>query len=1499
MIGNRALKFRLIKILLASVCLLLVVFPASSVKRGDFKTCDQAGFCKRGRERSIRAGSAEYGPGWKSPYLVKEPPRWLEETNTLYARVVNELYPAIAFGLNVTLVAESEGTLRIKLDELSGLRQRYNEADKWTLLSQPKLLSSKDVKLDIAQGQTTITWFGIRALEYQFVLQYHPLKISLLKDGQPHIVLNERGLFNMEHFRTKSNSDNPEGLIVQEAADPHVSHNPDVLFPGFKDITEDGMWEETFGGRTDQKPKGPESLALDITFPGYSHVFGIPEHASPLSLKTTRGTPEDAPKHAYTDPYRLWNLDVFEYESDSEMALYGAIPLMKAHRAGSTVGVFWLNAAETWVDVEKRETKREVVEAWKTGAPSRRDLDDEGPTRTTTETYWMSESGILDLFVFLGPSSTEIFSSFASLVGTTLLPPYFSIAYHQCRWNYFDIPLDVIWLDIEYAEEHKYFIWDKRHFPEPMKMINELEATGRKVFIFHQLLVTIVDPHIKRTQDLYVYKEAVELNVLSKLPDGSEYEGWCWTGSSSWVDYFDPRSWDWWAGLFKFDKYKESTVNVHNWLAHVTFSKFSKPSVFNAPEITMPRDNIHHGGWEHRDLHNLNGMASHNQSSRGLRERTNPPMRGFVLSRSFFAGSQRYGAVWQGDNMGTWQHLAVSIPMLLSNGIAGMAFNGADVGGFFGNPSTELLVRWYQTGAFFPFFRAHAHIDTKRREPYLFDEPIRGHIVDMIKLRYTLLPSWYTLFFENTLTGAPMTTPQYVMFPKDEAGFGIDDQFYLGSTGLLVKPITQEGVTSTDVFISDDQPYYNYFTSDMFLVDKKKRSSRTFTFPAPLDTVPLFQRGGHIVTRRDLVRRAAPLMWKDPITLVVALDKEGQSTGTLYLDDGESFDHERGQFLYKRYSIKQEGSDSFTLSSSDAVAQALKSTHQALRSSLAQYQSENSWIKKISMVNIEKIIILGLPGRPTCVKIGGRSGGLHYEYSAGLASSVKSVKMTGLGKRASVLEIPNAAVQVVDDWSIQIDLKRSCTADQSALPFDPARLQSKQCEPGYFQCQNVGHVPSCIRISRVGDGICEPECCDGSDEASNAHANCPNQCEAIGAIHRKKREKQLQKARLEDSIGALQVEIDNLQGQEREAKAELDRVEKISQDQIAKLKETNLFRKISGFQNSIKQLRSQNEELQKDLDQLNNILKDLKAGYNPNYQDMAVKGAVKGFEEWEAEKANHAQEAGADDVVSIPVNEELDGMMNEDPVDLITAELAELGQGSERAESIAPSFNLVGYLPASIGKPLQALGILPGQAQKPASAGESNGAPNERPDVVKARSRFHDAQTALQNAQSQLDQTQAKLAQDWGPNWEFKKLDQSCLELNHAEYIYEVCLFGEAFQKTSHGGRTSLGRFSHWNKEAPQGSPDYYSKQVYTDGAKCWVSNGPERSLNVSHKNTGSVYIKLEMRCGTKNQLYSVMEPEKCEYLIRMSSPAVCRDGLDTLDDGRHLDHWVVLRDEL
>ncbi|KAH9824657.1 family 31 glycoside hydrolase [Melampsora americana] len=1200
-----------------------IILPALSVRRGDFKTCDQASFCRRNRARATRAQSAEFSPTWRSPYKVSEPPVWIAEERTLRARLTNELYPQISFALNASFVSDSEGTMRIKIDEVGGLRQRYNEADRWTLLRQPSLSSQDELQIKIGNEETVVDWG--RSSEhghlYRFSLSYHPLLITLHKDDVPHIVLNERGLFNMEHFRQKSSGQDPaslqDGLNIHESSDGKVAPPKDLIHPGFKDVDEEGMWDETFGGRTDSKPKGPESLSLDITFPGYQHVYGIPEHASPLSLKTTRGT-DSANKEAYTDPYRLWNLDVFEYEADSEMALYGAIPFMKAHRAGSTVGVFWLNAAETWIDVEKHATKTEIMKTWKQSKAQKTAREDQGPNSITTTTHWMSETGILDLFLFLGPSSKDIFSSFGALVGTTLMPPYFSIAHHQCRWNYVsqedlldvisnfdrhDIPVDVIWLDIEYAEEHKYFVWDKKAFPDPLKMIATLEATGRKV-----RLVTIVDPHLKRSSNYYVYKEAVELDVLVKLPDGSEYEGWCWTGSSSWTDYFNPKTWDWWAGLFKFNKYRESTVNVHNWL------DMNEPSVFNAPEITLPRDNIHFGGWEHRDVHNLNGMLTHNQSNRGLQERTSPPMRGFVLSRSYFAGSQRYGAIWQGDNMGTWDHLKVSVPMLLSNAIAGMAFNGADVGGFFGNPSNEMLVRWYQAGAFFPFFRAHAHIDTKRREPYLFDEPFRGHMVDMIKLRYTLLPVWYTSFFENTFTGVPMTVPQYVMFPNDEGGFAIDDQFYLGSSGLLVKPITTEGQTETQVYLADAQPYYNYFTYDLFL--SSASSNKRIQFPAPLNTLPLFLRGGHIVTRRDLIRRAAPMMRKDPITLIVALDKDGGARGTLYLDDGESLDHERGQFVYRSFEVQKVDSKTFKLFSGDAVGPAARDAHPGLASALAAFSPNNAWSKKTSDIHIQKVIILGLPEKPTCVKASGAAEGLLFEYAAGLTSSIKSAKGTGLGKRTSVLTIFNAAVPVNADWSIVVKSQgtEACETSKSVPSVDPmVSLQSSECPKGYFQCRNQGHIPACVRISRVNDGICEPECCDGSDEAGNSDVQCPNRCAAVSSEYTKKLDSlvrkfkagngerknyilfgQREKIRLQELVKSLDVELISLKAKEQDAKAEKERVERVSETEVNKLKASELYRKMIEYQNAIKGLKEHNEKLKKDLDQLDHILSDLK-----------------------------------------------------------------------------------------------------------------------------------------------------------------------------------------------------------------------------------------------------------------------------------------------------------------
>ncbi len=122
-------------------------------------------------------------------------------------------------------------------------------------------------------------------------------------------------------------------------------------------------------------------------------------------------------------------------------------------------------------------------------------------------------------------------------------------------------------------------------------------------------MVVIVDPHVKRADDYPIYKKATDLSVFVKDPTGkSDYEGWCWPGSSSWVDFFNPKAWDWWKSLYKIggsDKewhWSKSTEDIHIW------NDMNEPSVFNGPEITMPKDNIHHGGWEHRDVHNINGM---------------------------------------------------------------------------------------------------------------------------------------------------------------------------------------------------------------------------------------------------------------------------------------------------------------------------------------------------------------------------------------------------------------------------------------------------------------------------------------------------------------------------------------------------------------------------------------------------------------------------------------------------------------------------------------------------------------------------------------------------------------------------------------------------------------------------------------------------------------------------------------------------------------------------
>ncbi|KAL1124579.1 hypothetical protein AAG570_001203 [Ranatra chinensis] len=756
----------------------------------------------------------------------------------------------------LTLVPLKDGTVRLRVEEESPMRQRFTPP--YVLNGEPvpdrlKLISKSDKNVLVAYGS------------YVIDLEAVPFKIDI-SSGESHLITaNARGLFRFEHTRPK-----PGCLHV------FFGNKGVYIYREVRDESEDpGVWEENFKSHQDNKPYGPTAVAMDFTFHGAQVAYGLPEHADSHALRTT----------TKGDPYRFYNLDVFEYELKSEMALYASIPLLIAHSPRQTSGVFWLNPSETWVDIVTGNSN--VVSSivnFVSGGPE-----------PQVESHFMSESGNIDVFFLLGPKPQDVFFQYSKLTGTAPIPPYFSLGFHQCRWNYIDeadvdnvhkgfdehdMPMDVMWLDIEHTDNKKYFTWDPFKFPTPVEMQQNLTAKGRK-------LVAIVDPHIKRDPGYFLHNDATNNGYYVKNKDNSDYEGWCWSGSSSYLDFLNPAVQDYYSSRYKLSNYQGSTENLFIW------NDMNEPSVFNGPEITMPKDNVHYGGWEHREVHNIYGLLQVVGTYNGLVHRSDiaeieNTQRPFILTRSAFSGSQRYAAIWTGDNAAEWSHLAASLSMCLSLAVGGMSFCGADVAGFFNNPDRELFVRWYQAAAFLPFFRAHAHIDTKRREPWLFDDEVTRLVRDALRTRYSYLPLWYTLFYGNNATGAPVIRPMWVEFPADTDGLTLDDQLLVGDS-LLVRPVTEAGASQVSVYFPGDKTIW-YDVESYQLYNHGKT-----TVPVTFSKIPVFQRGGSIVPKKERVRRSSQLMHNDPYTLIVALDSDGKAEGYLYIDDG--YTH---RYIYRR-----------------------------------------------------------------------------------------------------------------------------------------------------------------------------------------------------------------------------------------------------------------------------------------------------------------------------------------------------------------------------------------------------------------------------------------------------------------------------------------------------------------------------------------------------------------------------------------------------------------------
>jgi len=394
----------------------------------------------------------------------------------------------------------------------------------------------------------------------------------------------------------------------------------------------------------------------------------------------------------------------------------------------------------------------------------------------------------------------------------------------------------------------------------------------------------------------------------------------------------------------------------------------------------------------------------HRATSEGLANRNtfnNKNLRSFVLARAFFAGTQRWGAIWTGDNKADWGHLKIAQPMLLSCGIGGITFIGADVGGFFGNPDAELLIRWYQAAAYQPFFRAHAHIDSKRREPWLFGEEATGHIRNAIVGRYAILPYLYTLFHESSFDGTPVMRPLFVEYPEDTNTYEIQDSFLLGSD-LLVTPVTEQGLQNISIYLPnrEGELWYDQNSYERYV------GGQTITVPTPLSYIPVFQRGGSIVPKKMRIRRSSTQMHTDPLTLFIRLNNNGFAVGHIYIDDGNSFDFQReGLYAYRKIIFATNQDRTHAIINCSAFDHFLAPSLGQVRLG-GNYRPVNT---------IERIQIIGEKTKPTSIKLQSTSSSLPFTVEEkGFSDLNKGVLITTIKK-------PLNGARLVDDWSIVIN----------------------------------------------------------------------------------------------------------------------------------------------------------------------------------------------------------------------------------------------------------------------------------------------------------------------------------------------------------------------------------------------------------------------------------------------------------------------------------------------
>lgn len=550
---------------------------------------------------------------------------------------------------------------------------------------------------------------------------------------------------------------------------------------------------------------------------------------------------------------KLWNTDSGAYSVDNGKRLYQSHPwVMGVRPDGTSFGILF-------------------------DTPYKAEL-----TTTDERINFETEGELFRIFVIDRESPQAVIKGLAELIGTMPMVPRWALGYQQCRFSYTPasrvieiadtfrikrIPCDVMWMDIDYMDGYRIFTFNPQTFPDPAALNRDLHIRG-----FHS--AWMIDPGAKVDSTYFVYKSGTANDVWVKTAQGKEFHGDAWPGACAFPDFTQPKTVRWWADLYKdfLDKGVDGVWNDVN-----------EPQISNTPTGTMPEDNKHLGGDKipagpHLKYHNVYGYLMVKASREGIMK-ARPQNRPFILTRSNFLGGQRFAATWTGDNASWESHMTMSVPMILTLGLSGQPFSGADVGGFLFNPDADLFGRWMALGAFYPFSRGHACAGTINKEPWAFGQKVEDVSRMALERRYVLLPYYYTLLHEASETGMPIMRPVFFADPKDTLLRAEEQAFLIGENLLVVPEWAQNPALPKGIW------------RNLSLIPGDDKDS----YQAKLKI-----RGGAIIPTGKIIQNTNEKSL-DPLTLLVCLDEKGEAYGTLYWDEGDNWSFKDGNYSFQHF----------------------------------------------------------------------------------------------------------------------------------------------------------------------------------------------------------------------------------------------------------------------------------------------------------------------------------------------------------------------------------------------------------------------------------------------------------------------------------------------------------------------------------------------------------------------------------------------------------------------